>query len=84
MTKLQWVKVTTRAADEKERAREAKQFEAEYGTPRHDPDEFGMAIAYSVQHYGFLGAFEKAKEYIAKNKLNNGDRFEYQIDGGEW
>jgi len=65
MTKQQWVKVTTRAADEKE-------------------DEFGMAIAYSVKHYGFLRAFEKAKEYIAKDKLNHGDKFEYQIDGGEW
>lgn len=84
MTKQQWVKVTYRFADKKARAEEAKRFERDYGKPMSDPDAFKMTISYSVDHCGFLGAFEKAKEYIADSKLIHGDRFEYQIDGGEW
>lgn len=82
--KQQWVKVTYRLADKKARAEAAKRFEAEYGEPMSDPDAFNMTIAYPIDHCGFVGAFEAAKQYITDSKLNHGDTFEYQIDGGEW
>ena len=73
----QWVMVTYRFADKKARVRAAKDSKC-------DPDKFGMTVAYPVDHCGFLGAFEKAKEFIRDNKLMHGNTFEYRIDGGEW
>ncbi len=82
--KQQWVKVCFRFADKKARVKEAKQFKARYGKSMRDQDAFKFNCAFSVDHCGFLGAFEKAKEYIADNKLQYGEKFEWQIDGGEW
>lgn len=81
--KQQWVKVTYRLASKKARLEAAKRFESEYGQTL-DPDGFNMTIAYPIDHCGFVGAFEAAKEYIADSKRNHGDTFEYRIDGGEW
>ena len=80
----QWIKVMTRFASKKERAQRAKAYESQYGKPPSDPDGFNLQVAFAVDHCGFLGAFEKAKEYIATNKQAFGGEFEYRLDGGEW
>ena len=81
--KQQWVKVCFRFADKQVR-KEGAECEKTRTGKDINPDSFDMTVAYSVDHCGFLGAFEKAKEFIANDKLMHGDTFEYRIDGGEW
>tara|TARA_Y100000114_G_scaffold146153_1_gene156563 strand:+ start:732 stop:986 length:255 start_codon:yes stop_codon:yes gene_type:complete len=83
--KTQWIKVTYRFADKKVRAERAAKYEKQYGKPHPNPDRFSTSVAFPIiDGVGFTGAFELAKEYIADDKRNHGNKFEYRIDGGEW
>ena len=80
----QWVKVMGRIADPKRRARMAKLFEKDHGFPMEEPDAYGMYVSFPVDYFGFVGAFEAAKEYIAQEKELHRDTFEWRLDGGQW
>ena len=80
----QWIQVMGRLSDPKRRAQVAKQFEKDHGHPMSNPDGYGMFVSYPVDKFGFIGAFEAAKEYIANEKEIHRDVFEWRLDGGQW
>ena len=82
--KQQYVKVMYRFTDPKRRQEIAREFERRHGKPMSDPDAFNMTVAFPIDHFGFKGAFEEAKQYIANEKSVHFNAYEWRIDGGEW
>ena len=82
--KQQWVKVMSRFADRDVRSKNAVAMEKQIGRPLSDHHAFNMNVAFAVDQYGFIGAFEAAKAFIESDQGKYGDTFEYQLDGGEW
>ncbi len=80
----QYLKVMSRFSDPKRRAQMAKQFKRRHGKPMSEPDGFSMNVAFPTDTYGFIGAFDAAKEWIANEKKIHLDTFEYRLDGAEW
>ena len=80
----QWIKVMGRLTDPKRRAKIAKAWEKAHGRPMSDPDAYNMYVSYPIDHYGIVGAFDAAREYIAQEVETHRDTFEWKLDGGEW
>jgi len=73
-----WVMVMGRLADPKRRAAAAKD------SGYDDPDLWGMFVSFDVDHYGFAGAFEAAKEWIEREEFKFQGTFEWKLDGRSW
>jgi hypothetical protein len=80
----QWVKVMGRLSDPKARKRKADMHLKDTGHKLSDPDQFNFYMGFSVQSYGFKGAFEEAEAYIAEEQIKYLDQLEWKITGGEW
>lgn len=80
----QWVKVMIRLSDPKARERTADFHLKDTGHKMSDPHQFNFYMGFSVEAYGFKGAFEEAEAYIAEEQLKYLDQFEWKISGGEW
>jgi hypothetical protein len=83
-TKRDWIKVMGRLSDPKRRAKIAKAWEKAHGRPMSDPDAFNMYVSFPIDHYGIVGAFEAAREYIAQEVETHRDTFEWKLDGAHW